>query len=255
MHAGSCTGGTGRDLTDRPRISKFPRSVRVQQVGMDPAIRGSPAALCAPGATVAQPASVPGAGGLAPLDPPPLDGRTAVHDDLQSCIVGDPRGLPVDHTELQPHHPGACRDSLARVRYAQLGASEDIDHLERTGRGDRLRDRPERRNTQEIADVRVDRHALEALVDQIAEDRVRRPAPVPGRADDSDAPSRPEDAFDPTVVEDRDGSAPLLEVEEGCGPVAFLPRQVAASRSYGWPSAAGGMLRPTTPARMMIVTR
>ena len=28
----------------------------------------------------------------------------------------------------------------------------------------------------------------------------------------------------------------------------------AASRSYGWPSAAGGMLRPTTPARTTIVT-
>ena len=31
--------------------------------------------------------------------------------------------------------------------------------------------------------------------------------------------------------------------------------QAAASRSYGWPSAAGGMLRPTTPARMTIVRR
>ncbi len=37
--------------------------------------------------------------------------------------------------------------------------------------------------------------------------------------------------------------------------ITFLACQVAASRSYGWPSAAGGMLRPTTPARMMIVTR
>ena len=59
----------------------------------------------------------------------------------------------------------------------------------------------------------------------------------------------------PGVVEDRDRPAALLEVEEGRRPVAFLPGQVAASRSYGWPSAAGGMLRPTTPARMMIVTR
>ena len=31
-------------------------------------------------------------------------------------------------------------------------------------------------------------------------------------------------------------------------------RQVAASRSYGLPSAAGGMLRPTNPASTMIVT-
>ena len=59
----------------------------------------------------------------------------------------------------------------------------------------------------------------------------------------------------PGVVEDRDRPAALLEVQEGSGPVALLARQVAASRSYGWPSAAGGMLRPTTPARTTIVTR
>ena len=57
-------------------------------------------------------------------------------------------------------------------------------------------------------------------------------------------------AFDARVVEDRDRPAALLEVEEGGRPVALLARQVAASRSYGWPSAAGGMLRPTTPARI-----
>ena len=82
-----------------------------------------------------------------------------------------------------------------------------------------------------------------------------RPAAVRRRADDRDPPCRPEGSFDALVVQDRDRSSPLLEVEEGRGPVAFLPGQVAASRSYGWPSAAGGMLRPTTPARMMIVTR
>ena len=55
----------------------------------------------------------------------------------------------------------------------------------------------------------------------------------------------------------RTGTGPraLLEVEEGRRSIALLARQVAASRSYGCPSAAGGMLRPTTPARMMIVTR
>ena len=36
---------------------------------------------------------------------------------------------------------------------------------------------------------------------------------------------------------------------------AVTNRYVADSRSYGWPSAAGGMLRPTTPARITIVTR
>ena len=66
---------------------------------------------------------------------------------------------------------------------------------------------------------------------------------------------RPERALDPGIVQDGDRSAALDEIEVRGRAVAFLARQVAASRSYGWPSAAGGMLRPTTPARMMIVIR
>ena len=84
---------------------------------------------------------------------------------------------------------------------------------------------------------------------------MRRPSWICGRADDGDPAGGPDDPIDALVVQDRDGSTPLLEIEERRRPVAFLPGQVAASRSYGWPSAAGGMLRPTTPARMMIVTR
>src|SRR6185295_4114420 len=64
-----------------------------------------------------------------------------------------------------------------------------------------------------------------------------------------------QDSLDAGVVEGRDGATTLLQVEERRGSFPFLAGQWAASRSYGWPSAAGGMLRPTTPARMMIVTR
>ena len=64
-----------------------------------------------------------------------------------------------------------------------------------------------------------------------------------------------QDALDAGVVEDGDRARALLQVEERRGAIPLLARQVAASRSYGCPSAAGGMLRPTTPARMMIVTR
>ena len=54
--------------------------------------------------------------------------------------------------------------------HAQLGAPEDVDHVERSGRRGRLVERPEGRHAQQVADVRVDRHALEALVEQVAED-------------------------------------------------------------------------------------
>ena len=103
--------------------------------------------------------------------------------------------------------------------------------------------------------VRVDRHAVEALLDEVAEDAERRPRPVRRRPDDGDPAGRPQRPLDARVVEDRDRPAAFLEVEVGGGPVALLACQVAASRSYGWPSAAGGMLRPTTPARTTIVTR
>jgi hypothetical protein len=103
--------------------------------------------------------------------------------------------------------------------------------------------------------IRVDRDALEAGLDQVAEDAERWPARVRRRADDRDPPRRPKGTLDPRVIQDRDRPASLLEIEEGRGTLAFLPGQLAASRSYGWPSAAGGMLRPTNPARTTIVTR
>ena len=111
------------------------------------------------------------------------------------------------------------------------------------------------RQPEHLALVRVHRHAVETEADQRPEHAVRRPRGVGRRADDGDPPGRAQHPLDAGVVEDLDRSATLLEVEERGGPITFLPGQVAASRSYGWPSAAGGMLRPTTPARMMMVTR
>ena len=89
----------------------------------------------------------------------------------------------------------------------------------------------------------------------MAEDRVGRPPGVRGGPDDRDPACRPERQFDARIVEHRDRAAALDQVEIGGRAVALLARQVAASRSYGWPSAAGGMLRPTNPARTTIVTR
>ena len=135
------------------------------------------------------------------------------------------------------------------------GPPEDVDHVDRAGRRDRRGEVRVGRQPEHLALVRVHRHAVETEADQRPEHAVGRPRRVGRRADDGDPPGRAQHPLDARVVEDVDRSATLLEVEERGGPVAFLPGQVAASRSYGWPSAAGGMLRPTTPARMMIVTR
>ncbi len=64
----------------------------------------------------------------------------------------------------------------------------------------------------------------------------------------------------PGLGEGRDGdvAASLLEVEDLARAVALARRirgQVALSRSYGWPSAAGAMLRPMSPASTMMVIR
>ena len=92
-------------------------------------------------------------------------------------------------------------------------------------------------------------------LEQVAEDAERRSPRVRRGADHGDAVRGAQDGLDPEVVEDRDRRATLLQVEDRGGAIALVAGQVAASRSYGWPSAAGGMLRPTTPARITMVTR
>ena len=121
----------------------------------------------------------------------------------------------------------------------------------RTARSRRpRRQRPEGRHAEDVPLVRVDRDALEPLLDEVAEDAERRPRAVRRRPDHGDPAGRPQGSLDARVVQDRDRPAPFLEVQECSGPIALLACQVAASRSYGCPSAAGGMLRPTTPARI-----
>ena len=116
---------------------------------------------------------------------------------------------------------------------------------------------------QHLAGRGVDRHALVAVGLEVAHHAVRRPAAIGRRADDGQPAGVAEEILRARLVQDRDGPAALMEVQDGRRPVAFggPPRplvgavgHVVASRSYGLPSAAGGMLRPMTPARMMIVT-
>ena len=63
----------------------------------------------------------------------------------------------------------------------------------------------------------------------------------------------------PGRVEHRHRPGALLEVEHLARPAPLLGGHARGhpvlSRSYGLPTAAGGMLRPTTPASTMIVTR
>lgn len=195
--------------------------------------------------------------------------------------MGNPGRLPVDDAELQPEAAGAGDDRIARMWDAQFGAPEHVDQVERTGRRDRRGDRPEGRNPKDGPFVRVDRDAVVALSDEVAEDPEGRPGLVRRRAHDCDATARPKQLGDPIVVEQRDRATGLGEVEErdrpgaiggpgGAGGAVVCPigrrargpalvpgrfAQVRVSRSYGWPTAAGAMLRPTTPARMMIVMR
>ena len=107
----------------------------------------------------------------------------------------------------------------------------------------------------DLALVRVDGDAVVALRQQMTHDPERGTARVRGRADHGDAARRPKRSLDARIVEDRDRTAALGEIEIGGRAVALLACQVAASRSYGWPSAAGGMLRPTNPASTTMVTR
>ena len=78
--------------------------------------------------------------------------------------------LPVDDPELEPQHARAGGNGLLGVRHAQLRAAEDIDHVEAARRGDRLGQCSVGRHAEDIPLVRVDRDALEALLDQVAED-------------------------------------------------------------------------------------
>ena len=156
------------------------------------------------------------------------------------------------------------------MRNAQLGPAEHVDDVERPGRLEGLTERPERRHPQDRSLAGVDRHALVALVEEVAEDAERGTGLIGGGAHDGDPPGGTEEVRDLLAVKDRDRASTLIEVEVrdrpgslgralrrplgGVRPRIVLVAQVADSRSYGWPSAAGGVLRPTTPARTMIVT-
>jgi hypothetical protein len=90
-------------------------------------------------------------------------------------------------------------------------------------------------------------------VDEITEDPERGSRRLGRSPDHGDSAGRLEDRLDPVVSDQGDRAHALVEVEDLARPGALLGTQPRASFSYGMPSAAGGIDRPTTPARMMIV--
>jgi hypothetical protein len=173
-----------------------------------------------------------------------LDRGAAVHHDRQPGLVSDPRGLPVDHPELEPQAPCAHVDRLPSMRLAQLGATEDIDDVERPGALGGLAERAEGRHAEDVSLIGVDGNALEALVDEVAEDAERGTRGVRRCAHDRDPARRAKEVGDAVVVQERDGAAAFVEVEERGGPGALdratlgsrtpvLGRQVAPSLTYG----------------------
>jgi len=151
----------------------------------------------------------------------------------------DPGGLPVHDAELEPEGASAGLDRFVGVRDAQLGATEDVDHLEGAGSGDRLAEAGKGREPEHLPLVGVDGDAIEPMLDEEAEDAERRTGRVGGCPDDRDPAGGPQCPLDAGVIEDRDRPASLLEIEEGGRALSIaaarraglVAGQVAASRS------------------------
>lgn len=184
-----------------------------------------------------------------------LDRRAAVHDHRQPRGVGDLGRLPVDDAELQPQRARPRFDCAPSDGRRVLAAPEHVDDVEAARGLYRLLDRAARGNAQHGVGVGVDRHTVVSLAKQVAHHTVRGPARVGRRTYDRDSARLTEQLEDLVIAEQGEGSGVLLGVENVGRAPAFLVAQAVDSFSYGRPTAAGGMLRPTTPARMMIVMR
>ena len=62
--------------------------------------------------------------------------RAVVHHDVETRRARPLGRRHVDHAELHPHRLRAERDRLVDVRARVVGAPEDVDHVDRAGRGE-----------------------------------------------------------------------------------------------------------------------
>ncbi len=137
-------------------------------------------------------------------------------------------------------HARAGGNSLLRVRHAQLRSPKDVDHVEPPGLGHGCRQGRIGRDAEDVGLVGVDRHALEALLDEIAEDAVRRTCAVRRCPDHGDPAGHSHRSLDARVVQDRDRPASLFEVEERRRPISF---------HFGHPPRLRSGLRARTACR------
>ena len=117
------------------------------------------------------------------------------------------------------------------VWHAQLRTAEHVHDVEWPGRLNGFRQGGKGGDAHDLALARVDRHAVVALLDQVAEDAEGWAGRLRGRAHDGDPAARAEDVLDSGVVQQRNRPAALLEVEDVARPCPFVGGQVAASRS------------------------
>ncbi len=117
--------------------------------------------------------------------PPELDLRAAVHDDLDPSLLGRRcRGIIAD-TELHPHHLGANRDRVLDDRGRVSRGAEDIDHVDRLGNvAQRCIDLFAEQHLP--GDAGVDRDHPIAFALQIFHHEVARPVPIRRGADHRD---------------------------------------------------------------------
>jgi hypothetical protein len=146
---------------------------------------------------------------------------------------------------------------------AELGAPEDVDDVDRSGGGDGVAEGPVALETLDDLLVRVYRHDVVARPDEESKDAVRGAMRLRRGADHRDPAAGAEDLGDRRVIQDVDVETAILEVDQLLepgglglvGPAVPSLGQARASFANGRPSAAGATLLPTTPARMMMVSR
>src|SRR5215212_5436894 len=167
-----------------------------------------------------------------PRDQPAvIDLDAPVHDDREPCLGGDPSGLGAHDAELKPETRGSDGNCLVRVRRAELGASEHVDNVDRSARGNRILERRVALEPLDLALVGVDGDDVVPDRPEVAEDVVGGSMGLGRGADYRDPPAGPKDLGDSLVIRHRDLEAPLAKVDHLANSLELaLLAQVAPSR-------------------------